>query len=406
MVHADLDHRARCVRRAGAAASAGRRCRCSGCPRSRARRRRARRAGCRRDHLRDRRVLPLLPVTAGSGIVAARQCRRRAGRRAARRPATFSAPATGGVAPRGSGPPRRRRRGTKSCASALAAQRDEQVARRNAAACRSTRASGTRRVGTDGTEPGSKAARQAVAMSPSSAPRRRGRRARRHRRVERTDGARRPPPGRSSCFAGDRITSSRVGEDTACAIAARRSSITSTSSCPITPTRICDRISRRLAARVVAGHDHPVGELLGDRAHQRALAGVAVAAAAEHAPQPAAALATPNGRSASSAFSARRRVRVVDDDFRAACLRRAPEHRVAPGRARSRGIDRGFPRSGTGIHAPYAPRHRREPRQAPPRRRAARRAPPAADDAEQVRHVELADQRRAHRLPRCPSTRS
>ena len=34
--------------------------------------------------------------------------------------------------------------------------------------------------------------------------------------------------------------------------------------------------------------DDRVGELLGDRAHQRALAGVAVAAAAEHAEQAAA----------------------------------------------------------------------------------------------------------------------
>jgi hypothetical protein len=47
---------------------------------------------------------------------------------------------------------------------------------------------------------------------------------------------------------------------------------------------------RRLEPRVVAGHDHVLGELDRDRAHQRALAGIAVAAAAEHAPELAAAL--------------------------------------------------------------------------------------------------------------------
>ncbi len=45
-----------------------------------------------------------------------------------------------------------------------------------------------------------------------------------------------------------------------------------------------------LAARVVAGHDHLVGTGLGNAAHQRALAGIAVAATAKHAPQLAAAL--------------------------------------------------------------------------------------------------------------------
>lgn len=48
--------------------------------------------------------------------------------------------------------------------------------------------------------------------------------------------------------------------------------------------------ARRLVARVVAGHDHRVGALLRDAAHERPLGAVAVAAAAEHAPQAPAAL--------------------------------------------------------------------------------------------------------------------
>ena len=49
------------------------------------------------------------------------------------------------------------------------------------------------------------------------------------------------------------------------------------------PSRICvDDRERILAARVVGGDDHAVGEARGDRAHQRALGRVAVAAGAEH----------------------------------------------------------------------------------------------------------------------------
>ena len=49
--------------------------------------------------------------------------------------------------------------------------------------------------------------------------------------------------------------------------------------------------ARRLAARVVAGDDHPVGEALRDRAHQRGACRRRGCPAAEHAPQPSAALA-------------------------------------------------------------------------------------------------------------------
>ena len=55
-------------------------------------------------------------------------------------------------------------------------------------------------------------------------------------------------------------------------MASRRSSMTSTSSWPAMPARICDRMKRRrLVARVVAGQHHVVGQPRGDGAHQRAL---------------------------------------------------------------------------------------------------------------------------------------
>ena len=38
-------------------------------------------------------------------------------------------------------------------------------------------------------------------------------------------------------------------------------------------------------ARIVVGDDDLIGQLIGDRAHARALAGIPIAAAAEHAPQ-------------------------------------------------------------------------------------------------------------------------
>ena len=42
---------------------------------------------------------------------------------------------------------------------------------------------------------------------------------------------------------------------------------------------------RVLAARIIVGDRDPVGPTLGRRAHQRPLAGIAIATAAKHAPQ-------------------------------------------------------------------------------------------------------------------------
>ncbi len=70
-----------------------------------------------------------------------------------------------------------------------------------------------------------------------------------------------------------------------------------------------DRL-RVFAARIVGGRYRQVGEVGGDRAHERPLAAVAVAAAAEHAQQPA------GGHRPHGAQDARQRigcVRVVDE---------------------------------------------------------------------------------------------
>ena len=95
---------------------------------------------------------------------------------------------------------------------------------------------------------------------------------------------------------------------------------------------------RVFAARVVAGDDHLVGERARDAAHQRALAAVAVAAAAEHAHELA--VRVPRGRCSRRHELAQRaqhllervgRVRVVDDDERlraAAVALDAPGHRL------------------------------------------------------------------------------
>ena len=88
----------------------------------------------------------------------------------------------------------------------------------------------------------------------------------------------------------------------ACAIAARRSTSAATPS-PARPDAredLRDDRLRLLRARVVGRDDRAVGEPRGDLPHQRALAAVAVAAAAEHAPQPAARVSS---RAARSTFS-------------------------------------------------------------------------------------------------------
>ena len=129
---------------------------------------------------------------------------------------------------------------------------------------------------------------------------------------------------------------------TAWRIASARFSITSTSSWPIAPARICARIrSGDFEARVVAGDDDAAGEPAGDRAHQRPLGGVAVAAAAEHAPEPAAAR-----------LGERRAARRAPSRARRACGRSRRRPRAAALSPR-RGCTRCM-RPGTGVSAAHA----------------------------------------------------
>ena len=64
-----------------------------------------------------------------------------------------------------------------------------------------------------------------------------------------------------------------------------------------------------LATRVVVGHDHHVGAALGDQRHLRTLAGIALAAATEHADQLADGV---RAQRCQGLFQRVRRVRVVD----------------------------------------------------------------------------------------------
>ena len=73
-----------------------------------------------------------------------------------------------------------------------------------------------------------------------------------------------------------------------------------------------------LGARVVVGHDDDIGETLGDLAHHRTLARVAIAAAAEHTDQLAGAM-TAGG--AQRLLERVRRMCVVDDGERPAQAR-------------------------------------------------------------------------------------
>ena len=81
--------------------------------------------------------------------------------------------------------------------------------------------------------------------------------------------------------------------------------------------------ARCLVARVVAGDDDLVGQPLRDSAHQRALGRIAVAAAAEHAPQPAAARLGQRLQRLQHLLQRIGRVGVVDNDLRLACRRDA-----------------------------------------------------------------------------------
>jgi hypothetical protein len=72
---------------------------------------------------------------------------------------------------------------------------------------------------------------------------------------------------------------------------------------------------RRFEARVVAGDDDVAGEPAGDRAHQRPLGRIAIAAAAKHAPEHAAALLGQRRERGQRLVERVGRVSVVDDDL-------------------------------------------------------------------------------------------
>ena len=72
-----------------------------------------------------------------------------------------------------------------------------------------------------------------------------------------------------------------------------------------------------LAARIVVGDDDAVGELRGDLAHHRPLAGIAVAAAAEHHDEPAGDIGPQRFERLGERVGL---VRVVDEDRRAVAL--------------------------------------------------------------------------------------
>ena len=276
---------------------------------------------------------------------------------------------------------------------ALAAQRDEQIARRDAARV-AVDARDRRRHAADERASGSSARRRRASSSSSSSRRSRAscvaRACERAARVTRI-GEREPRAADVLvvlvALAGDEDdVFGGAALPIAWRIASARFSITSTSSWPIAPARICARIEvGRFEARVVAGDDDAVGEPAGDRAHQRPLGRVAVAAAAEHAPEPAAARLA-----------------------RAGAARRAPSraHRAC-GRSRRRPavtrLRRASPttrciRPGTGVSAAHAAA-------------ASASGTPSARSTpithEQVGDVVVADQRRRDRRPAAsPSTTS
>ena len=124
-----------------------------------------------------------------------------------------------------------------------------------------------------------------------------------------------------------------------------------------------------LAARIVVGDDRDIGAALGDRRHLRALAAVALAAAAEHADQLAGGKRT---QRAQRLFQRVRGVRVVDDHQRQPALAAEPAHAA---------IDRRQLRQGLGHQ-----------------RRGHAQRDQGGRHPEQVVDVEAAQQRRAHRM--------
>jgi len=123
---------------------------------------------------------------------------------------------------------------------------------------------------------------------------------------------------------------------------------------------------RRFAARVVVGDDHAIGVSFDGAAHQRPLTPVAVAAAAEYAPELAAAVLP---QCLQRRLNGSRRVRIVHEDARyrgsAARALHAPGRRADSGQCAGRVVERRPSRTEacdheTGVRHVEAARHWQE----------------------------------------------
>ena len=246
---------------------------------------------------------------------------------------------------------------------ALAAQRDEQVARAADCACRSTRPRSARRRRSRGRRATCGGLGERVIMRRASLAR-----APRAPRPASENGRRRPRSPGSSRGPCRRCSTTSLGaasrdrrRDGARADRPRRSRVAA-SRRPRSASMIARGI---LAARVVAGDDHAVGEPRGDRAHQRPLASDRGRRRSRTRTTSLPPRSRASGRSASQHLLERvGRVRVVDDHERL----RPPTCSMRPGTGgRSRDAARTASASGDAV------------------------GEQAAEHAEHVRHVEVAD---------------
>ena len=218
-------------------------------------------------------------------------------------------------------PARERRGGVLAAVGALAAEAEEEVARRRPRASRSrpARAARPRPRGTISAPP-SAAIRSGRELDHAAGARGRERRSSSRATSRSSKGIFRPRSNSWPCswpLPAITTVSPRARPRRArSAIAARRSGSTSICAAPPAPMPGADLVDDRLrvlGARVVGGDDGDVGEPVGDLAHQRALVAVAVAAAAEDADQP-----SPGGRDlargSEHVLERVGRVGVVDED--------------------------------------------------------------------------------------------
>jgi hypothetical protein len=264
---------------------------------------------------------------------------------------------------------------------ALAAQGDEEVPRRDAAGVavnardRRRHAADDARVGQHSRRVVERHHRRAGRRSRCARCARRGLRCGGRARGERLGGMRRIRERELGAadvlvvlvaLAGDEDDVFGGGAADAWAIASARFSITSTSSWPIAPARIWARIrsgdSRRGLSLVTT--TRPASRH-GDRSHQRPLGGVAVAAAAEHAPEPAAARLGERRQRGERLLERIGRVGVVDHDLGHGLA-------FAPGTLQS--TPRRRPQRWPRRRAACGPAPASAPRTRSPRRRAGRRA--------------------------------